>query len=195
MKTKNIILNTLFIFILAGALFYSYQTGKKNQKIDPTKIELQSPEGPKTIQDFSGKYNLVYFGFLTCPDICPTTLKTISRVFNELNADELAKIQTLFIDLDPERDSLVGMKIYVSHFHKQIVPLRAELDELTKITEGFGIYFKKVPLDGSNMSYTIDHSTGILYLDPNGNLISVIDHDATVPEILAVIRLEMKKIN
>ena len=195
MKTKNILLNTFFVLVLGGALFYSYQSGKKNQKIDPTLIELESPIGKKSIKDFNGKYNLVYFGFLTCPDICPTTLKTITRVFNELNPTELDKIQLLFIDLDPERDSLDGMKIYTSNFHKQIIPLRTEVDQLKNITDGFGIYFKKVPLEGSNMGYTIDHSTGILFLDPKGELISVLDHDASVAQMLAIIRLEMKKTN
>lgn len=192
MKTKNIILNTLFLTILGGALFYSYQSGKKSQESNHLNISLETPAGEKTIADFSGKYNLVYFGFLTCPDICPTTLKTFSSVFKEMKSEELEKIQMLFIDLDPERDTLEGMKIYASHFHSKIIPLRTNLENLKKITEGFGIYFKKVPLKESNMSYTIDHSTGILYLDPNGNVISVIDHDSTVPEILAFLRMEMK---
>lgn len=192
MKTKNMILNFLFVAILGGALFYSYQNNNKSQKNDHLNISLETPLGAKSIADFAGKYNLVYFGFLTCPDICPTTLKTFSSVFKEMKNEELDNIQMLFIDLDPERDSLEGMKIYTSHFHSKIVPMRTNLENLKKITDAFGIYFKKVPLKESNMSYTIDHSTGILYLDPKGNVISVIDHDATVPEILASLRMEMK---
>lgn len=193
MKYKNLILNALFALILSGALLYSYQTSKKNHKTDPLKIELESPEGKKTLSTYSGKYLLIYFGFLTCPDICPTTLKSFSNVFKEMSPEEQQNIQMLFIDLDPERDSLEAMKIYTNNFHPLITPLRAELFDLQKITESFGIYFKKVPLAGSNMGYTIDHSTGILFLDQKQEIISVIDHDSTTPEILATLRLEMKK--
>ena len=78
---------------------------------------LQGPGGRVSLSDFRGKVVLIYFGYTWCPDICPTNLSLFSRVLSELNPTELARIQPLFISVDPRRDTLPRLKEYTEYFH------------------------------------------------------------------------------
>jgi protein SCO1/2 len=122
----------------------------------------------RTLKDFAGKTVVVFFGFTQCPDVCPTALQEIAQAKKLLGADG-AKLQGIFITVDPERDTPELLKAYVANFGADFVALRPSLEQLPKVTKDFKIYYKKV--DGKTpTSYTLDHSAGSFMFDPQGRI-------------------------
>ena len=122
----------------------------------------------RTLKDFAGKAVVVFFGFTQCPDVCPTALQEIAQAKKLLGADG-AKLQGIFITVDPERDTPELLKAYVANFGADFVALRPSLEQLPKVTKDFKIYYKKV--DGKTpTSYTLDHSAGSFMFDPQGRI-------------------------
>jgi protein SCO1 len=122
----------------------------------------------RTLKDFAGKAVVVFFGFTQCPDVCPTALQEIAQAKQLLGADG-AKLQGIFITVDPERDTPELLKAYVANFGADFVALRPSLEQLPKVTKDFKIYYKKV--DGKTpTSYTLDHSAGSFMFDPQGRI-------------------------
>lgn len=171
--------NMFLIFsgvILLGALTFSYLKTQKESQFNPFTVNLNSPVKKITLRELNkDKIVLMYFGFLSCPDACPTTLSTIGAVFKDLPQEVLEKISFVFVDLDPERDSILRLKEYSAYFHPRILPVTLPLVELDLFTRYFGIAFMKVPLK-SSMGYTIDHSTDIIVLSPEGKILDPIHH-------------------
>ncbi len=165
--------------ILISVLVFSCQYKKQNKIYNPFTQELKTPVGVvnlKTLKE--NKITLLYFGFLACPDVCPTTLSTMTTVFKSLPQSKLDKINFFFISLDPERDTLLRMKEYAAHFHPKVMPAVLSLTDLELFTTYFGIAFLKVPLK-SQMGYTIDHSTQVVVLSPEGKILTPILHSYT----------------
>lgn len=122
----------------------------------------------RSLKDFAGKTVVVFFGFTQCPDVCPTALQEIAQAQQLLGADG-AKLQGIFITVDPERDTPELLKAYVANFGTDFVALRPSLEQLPKVTKDFKIYYKKV--EGKTpTSYTLDHSAGSFMFDPKGRI-------------------------
>jgi protein SCO1/2 len=102
---------------------------------------------PMTDEDFEGKWQLVFFGFTYCPDVCPTTLNDVSIVLEELGA-EADQLQPLFITVDPERDTPEVMAEYVANFDPRIVGLTGSPEQIEQATQAFRAYYAKVEQDG-----------------------------------------------
>ena len=144
---------------------------------------LDSNGNTKTMADYKGKVVVVFFGFTQCPDVCPTTLTEMDEAL-KLLGPKAAKVQVIFITVDPERDTASVLAQYVPAFNSSFVGLRpADEAGLEKAAKDFRIYYKKVP--GSKPgSYTMDHSAGSYVFDQNGQLRLYIKH-AQGPEVLA----------
>jgi protein SCO1/2 len=122
----------------------------------------------RTLKDFSGKAVVVFFGYTQCPDVCPTSMQEMVEAKQLLGADA-DKLQSVFITVDPERDTTELLKAYMANFGPDFVALRPTPDQLTKVTKDFKIYFKKV--EGKTpTSYTMDHSAGSFTFDPQGRV-------------------------
>jgi protein SCO1/2 len=132
-------------------------------------FELSDQNGQvRTLQDFAGKAVVVFFGFTQCPDVCPTALQEMAQAKQLLGADG-AKLQGIFITVDPERDTPELLKAYVANFGSDFVALRPTAEQLPKVTKDFKIYYKKV--EGKTpTSYTMDHSAGSFTFDPKGRI-------------------------
>ena len=122
----------------------------------------------RTLADFSGKVVIVFFGFAQCPDVCPTTLAEIAEVRTKLGAAG-AKVQPLFVTVDPQRDTAAVLKDYVRPFGDDVVALRGTLEQTQAVARDFKVYFAKVP-GKTEGSYTIDHTAGSYVFDPKGNV-------------------------
>lgn len=168
-----------------GALIFSYIQIRGERNYNPFSQSLKTADGGLTLGQLRAekKIVLLYFGFLSCPDVCPTTLSLMSGVFKSLSKEQLDKIEFLFIDLDPEKDTLERMIKYSSYFHPKIIPAMLTLKELDLFTRYFGVVFMKIPLK-SKMGYTIDHSTDIIVLSSEGKMLSSISHGAPKVVIL-----------
>lgn len=118
-------------------------------------------------ENFKGHWNLVFFGFTHCPDVCPLTLQVLADARRQMQAQGLDPLpRIVLVSVDPERDSPAVLARYVGHFGDGIVGLGGELAELRKLTTKLGIYFEKSGIDGDN--YSVDHSSVIIVIDPDG---------------------------
>ena len=138
---------------------------------------LSSPEGALSLNDLRGSVVLLFFGFTSCADVCPISLATISHAFSFLNDDELKLSKSLFISLDPERDSLEKLKKYTGYFHPNITGVTGTIKELGMVAKIFGVNFEKKNSPDSALGYVIYHSSKIFVIGPQGALRKTIPHN------------------
>ena len=122
----------------------------------------------RTLKDFAGKIVVVFFGFTQCPDVCPTSMSELADIKKKLGADG-AKLQGIFISVDPERDTPEVLKAYMLNFDPTFVALRPTLEQLPGVAKDFKVYYKKVE-GRTATSYSMDHSAGSYVFDTRGNL-------------------------
>jgi protein SCO1 len=132
-------------------------------------LSLPDTEGRvRTLADWKGRLVVVFFGFAQCPDVCPTTLAELAAVRNQLGADG-AKVQVVFVTLDPERDTAQVLRAYVANFGNDIVALRGTPEQTLAATKDFKVFYAKVP-GKTESSYTIDHTAGAFVFDTKGQV-------------------------
>jgi protein SCO1/2 len=122
----------------------------------------------RTLAEFRGKAVVVFFGFTQCPDVCPTTLAEIAAVKKELGAAG-ERIQTVFVSLDPERDTPELLKNYVATFDPGVVALRGTPEQTQAAAKSYKVFFQKVPGKEPG-SYSIDHTAGAYVFDTEGRV-------------------------
>jgi protein SCO1/2 len=122
----------------------------------------------RTLEEFKGKVVVVFFGFAQCPDVCPTTLAEIAQVREKLGAAG-AKIQPVFVTVDPERDTPAVLREYVKPFGGDVVALRGSLEQTQAAARSFKVFFAKNP-GKTEGSYTIDHTAGSYVFDTKGRV-------------------------
>ena len=116
---------------------------------------------------FAGQWDLVFFGFTHCPDICPTTLQVLAAAKTTLQEKGQVPLpRIVLVSVDPERDTPELMQQYVDYFGEGNLGITGTLDEITKLTSGLGIFFAKHASDGED--YTVDHSAAVLVINPDG---------------------------
>lgn len=174
---------------LIGGISFSILKLEPGRDFNPNSYSLTTPTGQITLDELRKKEQLVilYFGFLTCPEACPTTLSLMSRVFKELTQEEKDRITFLFIGVDPERDSLEDMTTYAHYFDKKITPVMIPLQDLQNFTYKFGISVYKMPIE-SSMAYTIDHTTDMIIISPKGEILPSIQHGQ--PKVVVLDKLK-----
>jgi protein SCO1 len=132
-------------------------------------LALNDPNGQtRSLADFKGKVTVVFFGYTQCPDVCPTTMAELAEVKRALGADG-AKVQGIFVTVDPERDTPELLKAYVANFGPDFVGLRGTPEQLKATAKEFKVFYAKVP--GKNEgSYTMDHTAGSYVFDTQGRV-------------------------
>lgn len=120
----------------------------------------------RTLHDYAGKVVIVFFGFTHCPDACPTELFKLAAVMKRLGA-AAARVQVLFITLDPERDSPKVLDTYVQAFDARFVGLTGSAAQIDQAARAFFVEYARVP---QGADYVIDHSTRIAVIDRAGQL-------------------------
>lgn len=129
--------------------------------------------------DFAGKYRLVYFGFTYCPDICPTDIQRLSQGLSEYEKTHPAlgaKIQPIFISVDPERDTPAVMAEFVGNFHPRLVGLTGTPEEIEAAKKAFGVQASKDPAR-SDGNYNVSHTTFTYLFAPDGAPLGIIPTD------------------
>jgi protein SCO1/2 len=122
----------------------------------------------RTLADFKGKVTVVFFGFTHCPDVCPTTMAELAQVKAALGADG-ARVQGVFITVDPERDTAESLKAYMSAFDPSFIALRGSPDETAATTKEFKVFYARVPGKAEG-SYNVDHTAGSYVFDTQGRV-------------------------
>ncbi|MBI4988166.1 MAG: SCO family protein [Rhodocyclales bacterium] len=133
---------------------------------------LQDPNGRAvTNEDFLGRFQLISFGYTSCPDVCPTTLLEMKEVLKHLG-DKAAQLQSIFITVDPERDSAQVLREYTAAFDPRILGLRGSEDLTRRAAAEFRVRYEKVRDPAAPAgSYTVDHSAGMILLGPDGRAV------------------------
>lgn len=137
---------------------------------------------PRTMADFRGKAVVIFFGYTQCPDVCPTTMTGMAEAMKLLGADA-AKVQVLFVTVDPERDTQELLAQYVPVFNPSFLGLYADAQTIAKTAQDFRVFYKKQP-GSSPSTYTVDHTAGSYVYDPQGRLRLYIKHGEK-PELIA----------
>lgn len=147
---------------------------------------LQDPRGRVVTQEsFRGRFQLIAFGFISCPDVCPTTLLGFRNIIEALG-DKAGRLQPLFITVDPERDSASVLSEYTAAFHPTILGLRGSPELLQRAAESFRVRYEKVREPGAAAGiYTMDHSTGMYLLDSEGRFLVKFASTAPAPDVAA----------
>jgi len=136
-------------------------------------FELVSAAGPVTEASLRGRWTVVFIGFVSCPDICPTTLTDMAKAQRAWTAlPEAQRPRLLFVSIDPERDTPELIAGYARHFHPETVAAtQPDLARLETFTSSLSLVFRKVPLGDT---YTLDHSGSMVVLDPEVRVAGVI---------------------
>ena len=152
---------------------------------------LQDPQNRAVSnEDFRGRYQLIAFGYTYCPDICPTTLVEMAEVLKLLDSDA-ARLQPIFITVDPERDSGQVLKTYTEFFDRRILGLTGSPQLVRRAADNFRIRYAKVP--GSEGNYAVDHAAGMILLGPDGRVARKYAYGSSPQEIAGQIRELMHK--
>jgi protein SCO1/2 len=123
-------------------------------------------------RDFHGRWVIVYFGYSYCPDVCPATLQQIADTLRRLGP-RASQIVPVFITLDPERDHPLTLKKYLAAFGPEFVGLTGTAAQIASVAHAYGVYYAKHKLPGN--SYSIDHTSALYLLAPNGRFEQVLD--------------------
>lgn len=120
----------------------------------------------RTAEDFRGKITVVFFGFIQCPDVCPTTLAELAQVRQKLG-DDGDRLQVLFVTVDPERDTPDIIRQYLAQFDPSFIGLRGDAEQVAQAAKTFKVFYAKVPIEPAP-NYTMDHSAGMYIFDETG---------------------------
>ena len=136
---------------------------------------------------FAGKYRLIYFGYSFCPDICPVDLQKLMQALKLLEKDDpatAAKIQPIFITVDPARDTPQVLAQYVAAFHPRLIGLTGTEQEIAAVAKEYGVYYSKAP-GGTKDGYLVDHARQTMLFGPEGQPMVLIAQEGTPREIAA----------
>ena len=133
-------------------------------------FELDATDGQRfRLSDHQGQIVILFFGYTSCPDVCPTTLAEARRILQELGEDA-GRVTFVFITVDPERDTLEVLETYVSAFHPDILGLSGATAELEAVRQDYGIFAEKEVLENSAAGYIVNHTARVFLVDAEGQL-------------------------
>jgi protein SCO1/2 len=121
---------------------------------------------PFRMSDLRGKVALLFFGFTSCPDICPNTLGLVAQALRELGEERAERVQVVFVSVDPERDTPAVIAEYLAGFDARFVGLTGSLEALHGVADSYFVTFAPVP--GADGEMTISHSGQVFLIDPQG---------------------------
>jgi protein SCO1 len=139
-----------------------------------------------TERDFAGWLMLIYFGYTFCPDVCPTSLQTMSVALEELGEDA-EDVAFVFVTLDPQRDTVAQMKDYVGLFEPGPVGLTGAAEQVEAAAKGYRVYYR-LHDEGGEQDYLVDHSSFVYLMDREGRYLAHFGHAATPEQMVEEIR-------
>jgi protein SCO1 len=158
--------------------YFAYRTVQENfygQALVPAKpafdFHLVDQDGkPFQLSQMRGKAVLFSFGFTHCPNVCPTTLSDLAKVYQTLPVKDREKVQILFVSVDPRRDKPETMKNYVPYFNDSFIGLTGTEAQIAEAAKAYGAYYEFIHDSAANPdAYTVNHSALIYLISPKGN--------------------------
>jgi len=197
-KSMKILLPLAIIaFVLGISLGLTFFDGKGGGHSRSSASQMNYPAGGDftlhdgdkkiSLSDFDGKIRFIFFGYTSCPDICPTSLAFISASLKELTAEESAQVQVFFVSVDPERDTPQKLRDYTKYFHSKILGITGTKTELDQVVKQYGAAYRKVESD-SAMGYLVDHSASVYVVGQKSKIVDMLPHGLPVKAITKTIR-------
>ena len=146
-------------------------------------FKLTSVEGEINLSDYKGEIVLIYFGFMSCPDVCPTSMGVMGTAIRQLDDAQQQKDRGLFISVDPQRDTPAELHAYTQYFSDRIFGATGTKEQIDAIVKQYGAYYSFVEMEDSALGYTVDHSARIYLIDPDGELADILAHDINPVEL------------
>lgn len=146
------------------------------------------------LKDERGKVILIFFGYTSCPDICPMELSLLSRLLGLLKEDS-KKVKVLFISVDPERDTPKILKQYVSYFNPQVVGLTGSIEQIAKVSEQYHALNNVAADADKNANYTVSHSGNIYMVDGKGLLTNIVPFGIPIEHVQRLVNVQLKLID
>ena len=153
------------------------ESGKMLWQADPA-ARLYGSQGELPLDTLKDKALLVFFGYVRCPDICPTSLSVVAQVLTGLSPEERAKMRAVFVTLDPNRDQPEVLSSYVKLFHPDVLALRSTEPKLKEIAKAFRVYYVlQKPAEGAASDvYAVDHTAHTGLVNAKGRLVKLIPY-------------------
>lgn len=158
------------------ALYY-----QQSRTIKP--FELIDHHGqPFTKAQLNDKWSLVFFGYTSCPDICPTTLQNLNFIYDDLK--EIAQnSQVLLVSVDPQHDSQDKLAQYIAYFNREFIALRAGHEVLFPFARNMGLMYA---ISGEGENYSVDHSASLVLINPEGKIAAIFKPEQAVGEVPSI---------
>ena len=152
------------------------------------RYRLEGPDGATvTDQDFHGRWQLVYFGFTQCPDVCPTVLNQVAVALRDLGA-QAGSVQPIFITLDPDQDRPEQLTQYLAHFDRRILGLRGSAQATRAAADAFRVYVARKARPGRDQGDTIEHSSFLFLMKPDGGFARLLQPDGSGHRLAEALR-------
>jgi len=142
--------------------------------------------------ELEGRWTLMFFGYTYCPDICPTTLMNLNRLWKTLTPEQQAQLQVVLVSVDPERDLPKSMSQYMDYFNRDFMAFTGNVDSMRQLAARLNAFYAKVEREDGG--YLMDHSANIVLLDPALNYRGYIEPEHTAkrmrPLVQALLELD-----
>jgi len=173
-KKFSVVILLLLAVSFALISFLNYYQNQK--EINQYAFTMDSIDGKVSLSDFDGKYKIIYFGYMYCPDICPTTLSLVANALQQLPKEKAKKFQLIFVSVDPRRDKLKNLKEYANYFYKGAIGITSNQKYLKQITAKYGTYYSYEYLKDSKINYSVAHTSFVYIMDKKGKLRNKLSH-------------------
>jgi len=154
-------------------------------------FSLIGKDGWVSLSDFRGKVVAMYFGYTKCPDVCPTSLSFLSSAIAQLTPEEKKRFQSIFISVDPGRDTPDKLAEYATFFDKDMIGLSAAPDDLDPVVAQYGADYVIVPYSNSALIYGVNHTSATYIVKKDGTLFAILPHGTESARVLEIMRQAM----
>jgi len=183
-KARTLLFVFGFMALMLGILFARVLSPVPISKEDLRKQGFYLLDQPRPIANFhlfnhkgqsvtqktlTDKWSIVFFGYTTCPDVCPTTLALMNQVYQQLTEEQRAQLQVVLVSVDPERDTVEKLSQYIPYFNADFLGLTGDLQQITNLATTVSTVFAKTQFEGE--SYLVDHSGNLVLLNPVGQYV------------------------
>jgi len=148
---------------------------------------LTSKEGAVSLSDYQGKVVVMYFGFMTCPEVCPNSMTVISTALARLNDHQLQGTQAMLVSVDPKRDTPDRLAVYTEFYHSNLIGLTGSKNDIDRVTQQYGAYYDFTEIESVTEDYGVEHSSRYYVIDQKGQLVAAMRHSTTPNELVAQI--------
>lgn len=192
------VLSFLLIGLVAAGVFLfakpaSFRGTVYTEPYPPAaEIELARDNGTNfRLDGMRGKIVLLFFGYTSCPDICPTTMAELKTALDKIGEENAKNVQVVFVTVDPERDTPQRVQEYVNHFNKDFVGLSGPESQLAKIWSEYGV-FREIVEGTSAAGYLVNHTARVTLIDQDGNLRVSYGFETPVEDIVHDLKLLLR---